>query len=271
MKKYISLLLVSVLILLSGCGMTVTKVENTTTDNQNIITDEDVTASATSSETTSATVYTTTLPNAATKKNTTTVKGTAAGKTISITKSTTVKSGGTITTAHTTKPTKATTTKPAKVTTTKKQGKTVTCKIEIECKTILKNLGNLRPEKKAFLPKDGYILKTTTVSVAEGSTVFDVLKLVCKQNTCPEKCSYCRKSGIQLEYVYTPGYDSEYIRGIHQLYEKDCGTQSGWMYSVNGVFPNYGVNKYTVKNGDDIKFRYTCNGLGEDIGASFMG
>ena len=120
------------------------------------------------------------------------------------------------------------------------------------------------------MPKDGYILKETTVSVAEGSTVFDVLRLVCKQNTCPEKCTYCRKSGIQLEYVYTPGYDSEYIRGIHQLYEKDCGTQSGWMYSVNGVFPNYGVNKYTVKNGDEIKLRYTCNGLGEDLGASFM-
>ncbi len=43
------------------------------------------------------------------------------------------------------------------------------------------------------------------------------------------------------------------------------------MYSVNGVFPNYGVNKYTVKNGDDIKFRYTCNGFGEDLGANFMG
>lgn len=245
MKKHISLLLISVLILLSGCGMTVTKVENTTADRQNI------TTSTTSSET-----------------NSTAVKSASAGKTISTTKSvktttTTIISGGTITTAHSTK--------PSKVTTTKKQGKTVTCKIEIECKTILKNLDNLRPEKKAFLPKDGYILKTTTVSVAEGSTVFDVLKLVCKQNTCPEKCTYCRKSGIQLEYVYTTGYDSEYIRGIHQLYEKDCGTQSGWMYSVNGVFPNYGVNKYTVKNGDDIKFRYTCNGLGEDLGANFMG
>ena len=198
MKKYISLLLISVLILLSGCGMTVTKVENTTADRQNIITDEYITTSTTNSET-----------------NPMSVKSASAGKTISTTKSvktktTTTISGGTITTAN-------------------------------------------------------------TVSVAEGSTVFDVLKLVCKQNTCPEKCSYCRKSGIQLEYVYTPGYDSEYIRGIHQLYEKDCGTQSGWMYSVNGVFPNYGVNKYTVKNGDDIKFRYTCNGFGEDLGANFMG
>lgn len=236
MKKYTSLLLISVLILLSGCGITVTKVENTTADEQNIITDES-TISSTDSVITSTKGYT------ATASNTTTAKIT--------------------TTAHTSK--------PSRVTTTKKQEKTVTCTIEIECKTILNNLGNLRPEKKAFLPKDGYILKETTVSVAEGSTVFDVLRLVCKQNTCPEKCTYCRKSGIQLEYVYTPGYDSEYIRGIHQLYEKDCGTQSGWMYSVNGVFPNYGVNKYTVKNGDEIKLRYTCNGLGEDLGASFTG
>ncbi len=236
MKKYTSLLLISVLILLSGCGITVTKVENTTADEQNIITDES-TISSTDSVITSTTGYT------ATTSNTTTAKIT--------------------TTAHTSK--------PSKVTTTKKQEKTVTCTIEIECKTILNNLGNLRPEKKAFLPKDGYILKETTVSVAEGSTVFDVLRLVCKQNTCPEKCTYCRKSRIQLEYVYTPGYDSEYIRGIHHLYEKDCGTQSGWMYSVNGVFPNYGVNKYTVKNGDDIKIRYTCNGFGEDLGASFTG
>lgn len=245
MKKYISLLLASVMILLSGCGMTVTKVENTTADGQNVIIDENTTTSTTAS----TTAYSTTEPS------------TTTGKIISTTKSATTKSGGVVTTAPTTK--------SSKDTTTKNQGKTVTCTIEIECKTILNNLGNLRPEKKAFLPKDGYILNETTVSVAEGSTVFDVLKLVCKNNTCPEKCSYCRQSGIQLEYVYTPGYDSEYIRGIHQLYEKDCGTQSGWMYSVNGVFPNYGVNKYTVKNGDDIKFRYTCNGLGEDIGASF--
>lgn len=242
MKKYISVLLVSVLILLSGCGMTVTKVENTTVDKQNIITDENITTSSADSTITSTTVYTTTALNKATVKATKSVSTVASPSA-----------------------------KPTKITTTKKRSKTVTCKIEIECKTILNNLGNLRPEKKASLPKDGYILKETTVSVAEGSTVFDVLKLVCKQNTCPEKCTYCRKSGIQLEYIYTPGYDSEYIRGIHQLYEKDCGTQSGWMYSVNGVFPNYGVNKYTVKNGDNIKLRYTCNGFGEDLGASFMG
>lgn len=238
MKNHISLLLISALILLSGCGVTVTRVENTTSENTTAVTEESV--SSTSSYSASTTAYTTA----------TVTTTTAAKKTSAVATDKSQKTTGT---------------------TAKKQTKSVTCTIEIECKTILDNIENLRPEKKSFLPKDGYILRETTVSVAEGSTVFDVLKKVCKEHTCPEKCSYCQKSGIQLEYVYTPGYDSEYIRGIHQIYEKDCGTQSGWMYSVNGVFPNYGVNKYTVKNTDKIKLRYTCNGLGEDLGADNMG
>ncbi len=146
--------------------------------------------------------------------------------------------------------------------------KTVSCTVEIECKTIYNNLDDLRPEKKPFLTKNGVILKQKKFTVSEGSTVFDVIKKACAESVCTDNCSYCLKSGIQIEYVYTPGYDSEYIRGIHQLYEKDCGSGSGWMYSVNGVFPNYGVNKYTVKDGDVIRFLYTCD-LGDDVGGHF--
>lgn len=237
--KNFLILLVLISVLFSGCGVTVTKVENTTSKPQTEITEKISSTTLQSKDKASATNPTTTTATATAK--TTSKKTTEASEKVS--------------------------TRSA-VTTTKKQAKQVTCTIEIDCKTILDNIENLRPEKKAFLPSGGYILHETTVSVNEGSTVFDVLKLVCKQNTCPEKCTYCRQSGIQLEYVYTPGYDSEYVRGIHQLYEKDCGTQSGWMYSVNGVFPNYGCNKYTVKNGDKIKFRYTCD-LGEDVGDSF--
>ena len=75
----------------------------------------------------------------------------------------------------------------------------------------------------------------------------------------------CKAAGIHMESTSTPGYDSDYIEGINQLYEFDCGEQSGWMFSVNGWFPNYGCSKYTVENGDVIKFVYTCN-LGKDVG-----
>ena len=128
-----------------------------------------------------------------------------------------------------------------------------TCIFYIECKTILNNRDNLKESKKDFLPADGVILKKTTVTFREGETVFDVLKRVCKENN------------IQMESSYTPGYDNYYIEGINQIYEKDCGTKSGWMYSVNGIFPNYGCSNYMLENGDAVEWRYTCD-LGEDVG-----
>ena len=56
-----------------------------------------------------------------------------------------------------------------------------------------------------------------------------------------------------------------YIEGIHNLYEFDCGDLSGWMYKVNGWFPNYGCSRYQLKQGDVIEWVYTCD-LGKDVG-----
>ena len=110
------------------------------------------------------------------------------------------------------------------------------------------------------MPDSGTILPTTTVTFTEGETVFDVLKRICDAR------------GIQIEYKFTPLYGSYYIEGINHLYEFDCGQQSGWMYKVNGWFPNYGCSEYKLTDGDTIVFAYTCKGLGTDIGApDFMG
>ena len=128
------------------------------------------------------------------------------------------------------------------------------CTITIRCNTILDNMGNLTAGKDKYVPSNGIILATSTVEFAEGETVFDVLQRV---------CSY---AGIHLEYSYTPLYESYYIEGINHLYEFDCGPQSGWMYKVNGWFPNYGCSSYTLKDGDNIVWDYTCNGLGADVG-----
>lgn len=131
------------------------------------------------------------------------------------------------------------------------------CTITIVCDTILDNIDRLNKEKAPFVPKDAVILPQTCVSFAEGDTVFDVLQKV------------CTAADIQLEYSWTPMYDSSYIEGINHLYEFDCGSQSGWMYKVNGWFPNYGCSAYTVENGDDIVWCYTCNGYGEDVGSTW--
>ena len=133
------------------------------------------------------------------------------------------------------------------------------CTIEIRCDTILNNMGNLKAGKEGYVPSNGKILSTVKVSFEEGETVFDVLKRVCS------------KADIQLEYSWTPMYNSYYVEGINNLYEFDCGNESGWMYKVNGWFPNYGSSSYTLKDGDVIVWTYTCNGLGADVGGTVYG
>ena len=128
------------------------------------------------------------------------------------------------------------------------------CTIEIRCDTILDNMKELSKGKEAYVPANGCILSTSTVEFNEGDTVFDVLERVCNY------------AGIQLEYAWTPLYNSYYIEGINHLYEFDCGNESGWMYKVNGWFPNYGCSSYYLEDGDVIVWTYSCKGLGADVG-----
>lgn len=130
------------------------------------------------------------------------------------------------------------------------------CTLSIDCKTILDNKENLKKEKESVLPQNGIILKSRKVVFYEGESVFDVLLRETKQ----------RK--IQMEYKPTPMYNSNYIEGIHNLYEFDCGELSGWMYEVNGWFPNYGCSRYQLKDGDSVQWRYTCD-LGKDVGCDW--
>lgn len=129
-----------------------------------------------------------------------------------------------------------------------------TCSIAIYCDTILNNWDSLEPEKAGYVPSDGVLLYPLTVEFEDGETVFDILNRV------------CASAGIQLEYSWTPMYNSYYVEGIGNLYEFDCGDNSGWMYRVNGWFPNYGCSSYTLSDGDVIVWCYTCNGLGADVG-----
>lgn len=132
------------------------------------------------------------------------------------------------------------------------------CTITILCDTILNNAEKLEAAKAPYVPKDGVILPMTTVEFTPGETVFDVLKRVCEA------------ADLQIEYSWTPLYDSYYVEGINHLYEFDCGFESGWMYQVNDGFPNYGSSAYEVKPGDKIEWKYTCTGLGTDVGAERM-
>lgn len=128
----------------------------------------------------------------------------------------------------------------------------VTCTFSISCATILDNMNKLDKDKISLVPKDGWILKPITVEVKENETVFDLLKRICMDKN------------IHMEASWTPMYNSAYIEGIYNLYEFDCGSLSGWMYNVNGVFYNYGCSKAVIQDGDVIRWEYTCD-LGNDV------
>ena len=135
-------------------------------------------------------------------------------------------------------------------------GKELTCTISISCSTILSNMDKCEESKKEWVPDNGVILSATTVTFTEGESVYDVLQRVCRDN------------GIQMDASWSGKYGSAYVEGIANLYEFDVGSGSGWMYKVNGWFPNYGCSGYTLSQGDVICWVYTCN-LGDDVGGGY--
>lgn len=129
--------------------------------------------------------------------------------------------------------------------------------LSIECGTILDNWEDLDPALRyeKYVPSDGVILQKAEYVLRPNDTVYDILDRAIRHNK------------IQMEYqgANENSYGSVYIQGINYLYEFSCGPLSGWMYRVNGEFPNYGCSKYELKDGDVIEWVYTCD-LGRDVG-----
>lgn len=132
----------------------------------------------------------------------------------------------------------------------------LTCTLSVRCDSILNNISWLDEDKVSLVPKNGVIFAEQTVTFYEGESVFNLLVREMKRNK------------IHLEFENTPIYNSAYIEGIGNIYEFDCGELSGWMYKVNGWFPDYGCSRYQLKQNDRVEWVYTCN-LGADVGGYY--
>ncbi len=256
----------------SGDLQTVSQTDTGITSPDTTTANTSITPASTTESTASATPVPkpTAPPKPATtvKTPTTTPKPTTTAKATTTTVKTSATTPKPITTVTNTS--KATTTAAAKVTTTAKTTATTvrttttkgadsqpikkydnSCSFVIECKTILDNKDKLRKGLIDYVPTDGMIFGGT-VGFDSGESVYDILRRICDENK------------IQMESSFTPAFGSYYVEGINNLYEFDCGGSSGWMYSVNGAFPNYGCSSYIPENNDKIAFRYTCE-LGYDL------
>ncbi|GAB6084734.1 S-layer homology domain-containing protein [Alkaliphilus crotonatoxidans] len=99
----------------------------------------------------------------------------------------------------------------------------------------------------------GYVISSRKVELEEGDNAWTVLKRVLDDE------------GIDCDYKYYKEFDSIYVQSIDGDGEFDHGSGSGWMYNVNGWYPNYGASKYELEDGDRLEWRYTTN-LGKDLG-----
>lgn len=118
-----------------------------------------------------------------------------------------------------------------------------TVQLEIQCKAILDKKDLWRQGIEEIIPHSG-VFYSGVCSIHEGETVYDLLKRVCQEQK------------IALDCSYTPIYGSYYVRGIGNLYEFDCGSESGWKYRVNGITPGVGASQYTLQSQDKVVFAY---------------
>lgn len=126
----------------------------------------------------------------------------------------------------------------------------MTCTVEIRCDTVL-----TQEKKHSYAaPSDGVILPPTPVKFTQGETAYEVLRRVCKA------------AGIDVTYNYMPLIGGYYVTGIDGLEEHDFGPGSGWLFEVNGWFPNFGSGKYEISDSDFVVWHYSCEGGGTDLG-----
>ncbi|WP_251614402.1 DUF4430 domain-containing protein [Senimuribacter intestinalis] len=87
-------------------------------------------------------------------------------------------------------------------------------------------------------------LDTKTVTISNNATVWDALKEAVK--------------GTDISFTNPSGnYISAVTKGNLTLSELDNGRNSGWMYTLNGRHPEYGVSEQYLENGNVIVFHYT--------------
>lgn len=109
---------------------------------------------------------------------------------------------------------------------------------------------------------------TATLKVYDpsGRTYFEAQEIEIEENETA--LSLLEKSNLDVSI--SSSSQGRYVEGIEGLYEFDKGSQSGWMYSVNGIFPEKSADQYELEDGDQVVWVYTRD-LGNDVGGGASG
>jgi|GEM_PF-3169333 len=78
------------------------------------------------------------------------------------------------------------------------------------------------------------------------------------------------KEAFEANGLIAYGYEGGYIYSIAGLSAMDGSGSSGWMITVNDWFINAGADAFTAEDGDEVRWMFTSEGYGEDLGGTFF-
>lgn len=122
-----------------------------------------------------------------------------------------------------------------------------------DCLAVLDDMDSIDEDVNPadVIPADGIVIAQRGLSLPEGASAFDALTAA------------ARAQKVRVDY--TGGMYGTYVRSIGYISEFGFGELSGWMYRVNGKFPDTSASNYVLSEGDVVEFVYTCD-LGRDVG-----
>lgn len=119
----------------------------------------------------------------------------------------------------------------------------LTVNYSIDISELVKHPDALRdPQLMGLLDESGYVFPPTQVELQPDDSVLSVLERIAMDNN------------IQIDVENS--YLGKYVKGIHYLYEKAAGPNSGWTYEVNGEQPQRSADKYKLQPGDVVVWKY---------------
>lgn len=131
----------------------------------------------------------------------------------------------------------------------------------------------------------GYIVEPTEVTIRQGETLADTITRFLDENGFTYQYTGSLDAGFYLSRLGKPGIgtgvsipeelkkeiDADGLEWKDQHFDDSLGELdycqgSGWNYTVNGNFLGYSMSDAVVKDGDEVRIRFTL-AYGKDIGA----
>lgn len=106
-------------------------------------------------------------------------------------------------------------------------------------KTVTITIDASKSKTKAFT------LSSKKVEIKADESVFDALKSCCEANN--------------IKLITSGLSNAVYVSSINGASEFGNGSQSGWIYSVNGKIASVGCGNYKLTGGETIKWMYTLD------------